>query len=91
MSVTATQIKPFKIFAGPERGKALVGFLQRGDRSMLSTETEALEVNNFDGNVLFANLFNAWGRRVAKGKDGVNCDANDPDYKGETEFLPCGD
>jgi hypothetical protein len=91
MSITASQIKTFKIFAGPERGSALVGFLQRGDRTRLSTDTEAIEVNNFDGNVLFPNLFNAWGRRIAEGKDGVNCDANDSNYKGEIEFLSWGD
>jgi len=95
MTIVSENIKPFKIFAGHPRGKAIIGFLERGDRSRLSADSEAYEVSDFPGKEMFPNVFNAWGRRIAVDKDGKrkagNADPNDIEYKGDIEFLEYGD
>jgi len=95
MTIVSENIKPFKIFAGHVRGKAIIGFLERGDRTRLSAESEAYDVTDFPGTETFPNLFNIWGRRIAVDKEGKkksgNADPNDPEYKGDIEVLPFGD
>lgn len=95
MTVVSENIKPFKIFVGLPRGKAVIGFLERGDRTRLAADSEAYDVTDFPGKEMFPNLFNAWGRRIAVDKEGKrksgNADPNDLEYKGDIEFLENGD
>ncbi len=82
--------QPFKIFVGdPSINKVYYGYPEKG-MAHLKNGTALGEMEYTGGMEAFPNYWEAWGRRVIKGKpneDGTEIEVTNKDYVGEIEFL----